>query len=119
MAQPQQDPPYHSVYGNVYHIFNRCTEGNNIERDNRQAGKGDRRLCAKCETMLENGKMPSEPEPPLESEPPYHSIHSNVYHDFNYCTLGNNIERHNRRAGAGDKRPCRRCQRIQAGEIER
>lgn len=43
--------PFHSVHPNdpnVYHDDTRCTEGNNIERQNRRAGTGGRPKCAHC-----------------------------------------------------------------------
>jgi len=40
--------PYHSVNGDVYHIYSDCTVGNNIERDKRRSGTGGLRLCQRC-----------------------------------------------------------------------
>ena len=43
---------------------------------------------------------------------PWHAAASDVYPDNTACTE-NNIERQNRRAGAGGKRKCQNCQRLQ------
>ena len=43
--------PWHSVKPAarpVYHNDTRCTEGNNIERENRREGTGGHPLCARC-----------------------------------------------------------------------
>lgn len=39
----------------------------------------------------------------------YHSKKSGVYHDDPNCTLGNKIEKKNRRNGTGGNRRCKRC----------
>ena len=43
---------------------------------------------------------------------PFHAVDSDVYHDNNQCTEGNNIERENRRSGTGGKRKCDHCKRL-------
>lgn len=46
--------PWHSVKHqdrNVYHDNNSCTEGNNIERENRRSGTGGRPKCNHCERL--------------------------------------------------------------------
>lgn len=42
---------------------------------------------------------------------PFHSKlpDTQVYHDNNKCTLGNNIETYNRVAGTGGLRKCNQC----------
>jgi len=47
--------PYHSklTWIKVYHNSNKCTEGNNIEKENLRQGTDGRRLCERCK-RLEN-----------------------------------------------------------------
>ena len=40
--------PFHSIYSDVHHNNNRCTEGNNIEPENRRSGTGGKPLCNHC-----------------------------------------------------------------------
>ena len=43
--------PFHSKKKsdrNVYHNNDKCTEGNNIEKENRAPGTGGRPLCEHC-----------------------------------------------------------------------
>lgn len=40
--------PYHSVDGDVYHIYSDCTKGNDIEKDKWRSGKDGLRLCQVC-----------------------------------------------------------------------
>jgi len=43
--------PFHSIKANapkVYHDNNKCTEGNNIERENIRSGTGGRTKCSHC-----------------------------------------------------------------------
>ena len=43
--------PWHSVKEydrNVYHDETRCTEGDNIQKENRRAGTGGRPKCERC-----------------------------------------------------------------------
>ncbi len=40
----------------VYHVCPKCTEGNNIEPENRRWGDpGNRKLCDRCRARLDNG----------------------------------------------------------------
>ena len=43
---------------------------------------------------------------------PWHADSADVYHNNTACTLGNNIERRNRREGTGGKRQCDPCKRL-------
>ncbi len=48
--------PYHSKKNpGVYHVCNRCTEGNNIERENKRPGTGGGRLCQTCKRLTLKG----------------------------------------------------------------
>lgn len=47
---------YHSVDSNVYHIYRRCTEGDNIESDKFRYGTGGKRLCHNCK-LIRAGKQ--------------------------------------------------------------
>ncbi len=40
--------PFHSVKQPVHHDNNKCTEGNNIESENRRAGTGGKPKCSHC-----------------------------------------------------------------------
>jgi hypothetical protein len=40
--------PWHSTKQNVHHDNTKCTEGNNIERENLRAGTGGKPLCQHC-----------------------------------------------------------------------
>jgi hypothetical protein len=43
--------PFHSVKPGapqVYHDNDKCTEGNNIEKENKRPGTGNRPLCQHC-----------------------------------------------------------------------
>lgn len=40
---------------------------------------------------------------------PFHSVEGTVYHTCSTCTLGNNIEKENRRSGTGGKPKCEQC----------
>ena len=42
----------------------------------------------------------------------FHAEDSDVYHDNNQCTEGNNIESRNRKSGTGGKRKCSHCARL-------
>ena len=48
--------PWHSVKEDVYHNNTKCTEGNNIERENRREGTGGKRLCQHCARLNTAGK---------------------------------------------------------------
>ena len=45
--------PFHSKLEGteVYHNNNKCTEGNNIEKENWVAGTGGLRLCSHCKKL--------------------------------------------------------------------
>ena len=43
--------PFHSVKQNVHHNNSSCTEGNNIERENRREGTGGKPLCTRCSKL--------------------------------------------------------------------
>ena len=40
--------PFHSIKRDVYHVCSECTEGNNIEPENRRSGTGSKRKCKNC-----------------------------------------------------------------------
>lgn len=40
--------PWYSIKTNVHHNNTDCTEGNNIETENRRSGTGGRPLCSHC-----------------------------------------------------------------------
>ena len=43
--------PFHSIKQSVYHNDTRCTEGNNIERENLRSGTGGKPLCHHCQRL--------------------------------------------------------------------
>ncbi len=43
---------------------------------------------------------------------PFHAENSDVYHDNDSCTEGNNIETRNWRSGTGGKSKCDHCKRL-------
>jgi len=47
---------------------------------------------------------------------PYHSIEpgTEVYHNSNRCTEGNNIEKRNLKSGTGGHRLCSHCRRLES-----
>ncbi len=47
---------YYSTKGSVHHIYNNCTVGNNIEKENRRSGTGGKPLCSVCKKMKEEKK---------------------------------------------------------------
>jgi hypothetical protein len=52
-------PPFYSIKKSdrqVYHNNNRCTEGNNIEKENLRQGTDGRPLCDHCERLNREGK---------------------------------------------------------------
>ena len=53
--------PYHSVDGDVYHIYRDCTVGNNmgnnIERDKQRSGMGGLPLCQVCKDIRAGKRM--------------------------------------------------------------
>jgi hypothetical protein len=40
--------PWHSILRQVHHNDTRCTEGNNIEQQNKRSGTGGKPLCGHC-----------------------------------------------------------------------
>jgi len=40
--------PFHAKHSSVYHNNSSCTEGNNIEKENKQKGTGKNGLCKSC-----------------------------------------------------------------------
>jgi hypothetical protein len=43
--------PFHSIKQDVHHDNSSCTEGNNIERENRRAGTGGKPKCKHCQKL--------------------------------------------------------------------
>jgi len=43
--------PWHSVKEDVHHDNTDCTEGNNIEPENRREGTGGKRKCKRCKQL--------------------------------------------------------------------
>ncbi len=43
--------PFYSINSHVHHNNNRCTEGNNIEKQNRKSGTGGKPLCSHCNRL--------------------------------------------------------------------
>ena len=43
--------PFHSIKRDKHHNNTSCTEGNNIERENRRAGTGGKPLCHNCKRL--------------------------------------------------------------------
>ena len=48
----------------------------------------------------------------------YHSKHSEVYHKYEKCVLGNNIEKDNKKQGP-TKKLCDHCKDIERGKVKR
>jgi len=48
--------PWHSQKQSVHHNNTRCTEGNNIERENLRSGTGGKPLCQHCRRLNLEGK---------------------------------------------------------------
>lgn len=44
-------PAFHSIKENVHHNNDKCTEGNNIEKENKRQGTGNKPLCKHCERL--------------------------------------------------------------------
>lgn len=42
---------WHSIKQDVHHNDTKCTEGNNIERENRREGTGGKPLCSHCDRL--------------------------------------------------------------------
>ena len=48
--------PFHSKKNpGVYHVCSKCTEGNNIERENKASGTGGGTLCQTCRRLQGEG----------------------------------------------------------------
>jgi hypothetical protein len=43
--------PWHSIKQTVHHDNTKCTEGNNIEAENRRVGTGSKPLCDHCRRL--------------------------------------------------------------------
>jgi len=48
--------PWHSIKQVKYHDNTTCTEGNNIEPENRREGTGGKPRCDHCERLEKEGK---------------------------------------------------------------
>jgi len=48
--------PCHSIKQNVHHDNDKCTERNNIEKENWRAGTGGKPLCQNCAKLNREGK---------------------------------------------------------------
>jgi hypothetical protein len=49
--------PFHSKkYPGKYHVCSKCTEGNNIEYQNKAPGKGGGVMCSRCKELISQGK---------------------------------------------------------------
>jgi len=48
--------PFYSPKQQVYHDCSNCTEGNNIEKENKKPGTGGRRHCSRCAELQRQGK---------------------------------------------------------------
>lgn len=49
--------PFHSKKNpGVYHVCSNCTEGNNIEKENKVQGTGGGNLCHRCAELSNQGK---------------------------------------------------------------
>ncbi len=48
--------PWHADGSDVHHECSNCTEGNNIEPENRRSGTGGKRLCKTCKDLIKNSK---------------------------------------------------------------
>ncbi|QPH39463.1 hypothetical protein [Pedobacter endophyticus] len=42
---------FHSIKANVHHDNTKCTEGNNIEKENLRSGTGGKPKCANCSKL--------------------------------------------------------------------
>lgn len=49
-------PSWHSIKSQVYHNNTACNTGNNIERENRRSGTGDKKLCSECANLNKQGR---------------------------------------------------------------
>jgi hypothetical protein len=48
--------PWHSIKAPVHHNNTTCTTGNNIEKENRRAGTGEKPLCKDCAEFNRQGR---------------------------------------------------------------
>jgi hypothetical protein len=53
---PKTDPIYSKKQKNVYHNNSKCTERNNIEKENIAHGTGRLPLCKRCKELNDQGK---------------------------------------------------------------
>ena len=56
---------YHSTesQANVFHLCRNCQDGNNIEKEYRAGGKGDKKdLCEECRKLLQKNRCQREME---------------------------------------------------------
>ena len=64
------DYAYHSKKPDrdIYHLCRNCTEGNNIEPENRCSGKGNKKKrCKHCEKLIQNNQCNKESEESVKS----------------------------------------------------
>lgn len=47
--------PWHSRKSDVHHVCTNCNTGNNIERENRESGTGNKPLCKECKDLIADG----------------------------------------------------------------
>jgi hypothetical protein len=47
---------FYSIKQHVHHNNNKCTEGNNIEKENLRSGTGNKPLCDHCAKLNQEGK---------------------------------------------------------------
>ncbi len=48
--------PFHSKKNpGIYHVCTNCTEGNNIEKENKKSGTGGGRMCSRCKELTQQG----------------------------------------------------------------
>ena len=50
--------PFHSIKetdGDAYHECTNCVSGRNIKPENKRAGKGGKRQCARCARLIRDG----------------------------------------------------------------
>ena len=47
---------WHSTKSDVYHNNTECNTGNNIEKENRESGTGNKKLCDECARLNREGK---------------------------------------------------------------
>ena len=52
---PRVSPFYSVKNPGVYHVCSNCTEGNNIEKENKRQGTGGGKLCNRCSQLSSSG----------------------------------------------------------------